>query len=88
MAILYMFPRFPICFLMFHLLLPRFLWVFPMFPPVSYFRSYEFELWEVNLISPNLVNVVDLKKITYSRLFTAQWTHLCRVTIDLTSKVH
>ena len=41
----YMFPHhFPIRFLMFHLVFPQFLWVFPMFPlvflPVSYFRSY------------------------------------------------
>ena len=35
---------FPMRFLMFHLLFPQFLWVFPLFPllflPVSYFRSY------------------------------------------------
>ena len=37
-------PHFPVCFLMFHLVFPQFLRVFPMFPlvllPVYYFRSY------------------------------------------------
>ena len=36
--------HFPIRLLMFHLLFPQFLWLYPMFPlvflPISYFRSY------------------------------------------------
>ena len=42
---LHVYLHFPIHFLMFHLLFPKFLWAFPMFPlvflHVSYFRSYD-----------------------------------------------
>ena len=44
---LHVFPHFPLRFLMFHLVFPQSLWIFPiflvMFLTVSYFRSYPFE---------------------------------------------
>lgn len=76
-AIPYMFPPFLIHFLMFHLLFPQLLWVFPMiplkFPPVYYFRSYAFHVH----CSSYYLNLVTICKDTAIRNVLNEQRFLC-----------
>ena len=74
----YMSPlHFLIRFLMFHLLFPQLLWVFPMiplkFPPVYYFRSYAFHVH----CSSYYLNLVTICKDTAIRNVSNEQRFLC-----------
>ena len=74
----YMSPlHFVIRFLMFHLLFPQLLWVFPMiplkFPPVYYFRSYAFHVH----CSSYYLNLVTICKDTAIRNVLNKQKFLC-----------
>ena len=70
-------PHFLIRFLMFQLLFPLFLWVFPVFPlvflPVSYFRSYAFYVH----CSSYCLNLVTVYKDTAIRNMLDKLSRIC-----------